>query len=99
MGWGTHGTGMGAEGWVPAFAGTTIVVAGTTGGVVFGESAGHVWIALCEQAPGVHPVAVFEAGKLARDGLVKELGDEPSAVGVLHDDVGEGACLELDELC
>ena len=71
---------------------------GTTGGVVFGEGSRHEWVDLCEQALGGYLVAVFEVGKLAGHGFEKELGDEPSAVGVLQDDMGEGACLELDEL-
>ena len=60
------------------------------GGVAFGEGPRHVWVDLCEQAPGGHLVAVFEVGKPACHGFEKELGDEPSAVGVLQDDMSEG---------
>ena len=98
LGGGIHGGGVQGGGWVPAFAGTTVVVAGTTGGVVFGEGARHFGVDDGELTRGLHAVAGFEVGHLTHDGADEELGDEVCALGVLSDHAGEfGARVELDE--
>ena len=79
-------------------AGTTVVVAGTTGGVVFGEGSRHLGVDDGELTHGLHAVAGLEVGQPARDGADEELGDEVSAARVLSDHAGEfGARIELYE--
>ena len=74
------------------------MVAGTTGGVVFGEGSRHLGVDDGELTRGLHAVAWLEVGHLTHDSADEELGDEVCALGALSDHAGEiGARVELDE--